>query len=416
MKHLLIAGLITLSFNTIANEKGNGGDARLLGGKYYSLDLVEAGIHKNAFIENYVDYSARLAEEVDKSFYQKEFTLIKQDIKNKIGEIEKIDAIAAHSILLAAKNYQWSFLYDVELIQIHDEFSTVVGDNIQVAIRRNRTIQVNAKIFNLLDHSNKVAFVFHELISALATEFFLINENTKARVLTGSLFNYNLLKHQTDLLRKIICDTIPCTKITMENPSKIYIDQRNLGSDEVVDVISTPKLFVEARGYSYQEFPLNITDIFEEDLAAKACQKIWDISESDFYKYGPLQKLNVRLVLKLEASSHLYSLGFYNYDYTFYTWRFYSSSNKFQNSINQSISQTYGVLGESVLDTGSMIEKEENICIKYRRSKCIEFKTEKRKEFKGDFSIFNKNCTEELKKIQEQRKGMFEKNLVLINE
>ena len=82
--------------------------------------------------------------------------------------MEKVSHTTAAALLYAIKFYEWH-LVSHKLANVEDEDTTVGLPLHQVAIRKQRQILINGKLFSAMDPANRVALVFHEAVYAVTT-------------------------------------------------------------------------------------------------------------------------------------------------------------------------------------------------------------------------------------------------------
>lgn len=172
MKWILIL-LVLLEALTVSaqkrkrgNEGGGGGDLVYVNGKYYLLDLLEAGVEENPYIDHSItpnpDYVQRLNSVLPAGFPN-------ELIAKKMTEIERLNKMTALVLIRTIEAYQWK-LVNSALLDIQDEFTDldIPRQNLlQLAVRKSSTILVDRDLWKKIDVGNQVALVFHEVIYAL---------------------------------------------------------------------------------------------------------------------------------------------------------------------------------------------------------------------------------------------------------
>lgn len=407
-----------------SGEKGNGGDIRLIENNYYSLDLIEAGVHLNPYDSSGATYSKRIDEWVDLYFGLQEFAGIRQKLKQKLGDLESIDMIAAHSILLSASNYVWTFIYDQNLVEIYDEFSNVKGENIQVGIRRNRSIQVHANLYHRLNDDNKLAFVLHELINALSKDTLVLVENTKARELTGLLFREDMMTKQTALLRKVICNTIPCVPLNQSSPSSVFISSTLFANQtKALETISLPQIYFElarwwddaASAYSLAGSGqlVGIETYNSPGFDQSLCEQVWDLSDLKTLKELKTSDFRLSFMVSLARSSTSYSYNFYDHDYTYKAWL--SCGTMCLRDMVDSSRYVYDekLLHRSVIQAGVTEVVTEKVCIsKDRVGNCKSYRSEQKEVIFPKKEIFMNECVRAVKSMVTENLQYLQKSVV----
>lgn len=218
MKTLLIIA-ITLSAATgwswregngapVKWREGNGGDGVQLNSKIYLLDLVESGVEEANSTD--IAYSNSFFEKEVSNWAEAQMTPVpKQEIINKLGEIHRKNSIMAFVILMAMRKLDWAFI-NVPLKDLKDEGPYNVAlqkDLIQLAIRVNKTIQIDKNSWNKMDSRNQTALIFHEAI------FSLVNPNRdssglsmsapRVRRIVGFLFSKKIETYSLDEMLSI---------------------------------------------------------------------------------------------------------------------------------------------------------------------------------------------------------------------
>lgn len=189
VRFFFIFSLMTLSVFA-ADKGGNGGDGVMIDGQIHLLDLVEAGIEEEPFINRSI--------EVD------------QDIKNlanslkisglptnlfasKLMEIKKVHPAFALAIAQTMKLYNWRLVSSV-FVDIQDEETILERKNlIQLAIRKEDGIFISRTRWSQLSEVNKIALIFHEIVYAMILTDSIFYESPqmsfKARKIVGSMFS-----------------------------------------------------------------------------------------------------------------------------------------------------------------------------------------------------------------------------------
>ena len=212
IQHFLIILLLASSFCLAkGGSAGSGGSVREIDGVYYLLDLVEQGNHLNPRIDKNSTYSIHVEEIINQVGLSEAFGEDLQLLKLKLGELESSNPIIVHAILEAAQRYRWLFLDDISLVSLGDEYSSLKGGNIQIAIRKNSTIRIDQGIFEQLPSAHKVALFLHEIVSALAPDKLDESvEQTTSREAVALLFSKKGIEALNTLEWTIICSVLPC--------------------------------------------------------------------------------------------------------------------------------------------------------------------------------------------------------------
>jgi hypothetical protein len=167
MKTLFLLGLMTLSLNVLANEKGNGGDGILIGGKPYLLDLVEYGtengvdkIAPRCSISSYLETKLNASITVERG---------RSVILNKLNALCAVSPLAAASVALSSRLLTYSWV-NLSLMDIADEESPIgfrPQDIVQLAARQEQRVLVDTTLWTKLDQRNKGALLLHEIIYSM---------------------------------------------------------------------------------------------------------------------------------------------------------------------------------------------------------------------------------------------------------
>lgn len=183
---------------------GNGGDALLIRNKPILLDLVEAGVEKNPYVNHQWDNSIDMFHMYGKvksavNLYQ--YSNRQDDIPEmiilaaKFLEIETSNPLLARVLLESIQLYDFR-LVNSELVNINDEQSSIdynPNKLVQLACRRGYTIMINQKLWKKLDSINKAALILHEVIYALGSKVLINGEPAQysphARAIVGYLFS-----------------------------------------------------------------------------------------------------------------------------------------------------------------------------------------------------------------------------------
>ena len=225
-----------------SGDKGNGGDGFVIEGTPYLYDLVEAGVHKTPYFDHNIKLDPYLQGRIEKIFSHAPDLDLKL-VTRKLIEIYNVDKIFGISLLYAMELYSWRWV-DLSLYDVPDDGDTVVRYNrdmlIQLAVRYNRAITIDATEWTKLNGGNKVALIFHEVIYALLNPKFIRSEKciapsdcqtdiyeqdaNLARQITGFLFTGELRKGKA-ALGKFIKKDLPNSawfKSEIKNSMKYY--------------------------------------------------------------------------------------------------------------------------------------------------------------------------------------------------
>lgn len=212
---MLVAVLATLSPLSVTPARaeghgpGNGGNAVLVDGKLYLLDLVEAGVQKNPYIQNINDFRScqdnectvrkfnssegRFLARAYSYFREKKFDF--ETTRLLTEKLLSLNTLVRDELLLAIVLYQWR-LTDLPLEEVKgiksplDLSQTTVY---QLAYRRDNAILINRALWEQLDPANRVALIIHEVVYAMLRPMpngdgTFTQESWDARLITGDLF------------------------------------------------------------------------------------------------------------------------------------------------------------------------------------------------------------------------------------
>lgn len=184
---LIGIGLLTLTSLAFGGTEGHGGDAVLKNGKYYLLDLVEAGLETSGKIDSDYKYCMGAATDVNNGrchwypqyssngSYQSLFGKdVYQAITNNLVRLPDFEALI---VLQTMGLFNWNFV-SLPLTPIRDVHSPIdlsVTPIYQLAIRTGRTITVNSLIWNQMDTLNKAALITHEALYAMVRPVASVN-------------------------------------------------------------------------------------------------------------------------------------------------------------------------------------------------------------------------------------------------
>ncbi|MGE3610915.1 MAG: hypothetical protein AB7I27_15095 [Bacteriovoracaceae bacterium] len=166
MKQLILALLLFNGLQVYAGERGgNGGDGIWVGNKLYSLDLVEAGVEEDPYFDSSIVPNQRTVQRLKRTFNSSQYPV--NLIAQKMEEIKNLSPVFSQLLIMVSEQYQWR-LVNSELIDIKDEDSLLNSNRlVQLAIRKERTILIDKKLFKELDDKNKVGLILHEILYAL---------------------------------------------------------------------------------------------------------------------------------------------------------------------------------------------------------------------------------------------------------
>ena len=220
-KLALSALLVGMSSPAWSNGAGNGGDGILINGKPYLYDLVEAGVHLEPVFNHDVEPMTVIQTKINTIFNHRN-DLDKYKLAQKLTEIYQVDKVFALSLLKTMEMYSWRWI-DRDLYDVPDDGDTVVkfdkAQMVQLAVRYNKSITINSKMYSQLNSGNAVALIFHEAIYALIRPYEIKSQNNKkesfweqnanlTRQITGFLFTGELIKGRS-ALESIVGGTLP---------------------------------------------------------------------------------------------------------------------------------------------------------------------------------------------------------------
>lgn len=176
----------------LANRVGNGGDGYIDGEKVYVLDLVEAGVEQDPFLEEGIQPDAAVVARIQKAvpFVNAEAAAL---LSRKLKEIEKKDLKLSWALLTTIEVYHW-VLVAPGLLDIPDEESNIDPTKlVQLAIRNGRRIQVSRPHWPSLEPVQQAALILHEVAYAMIKPEQrgngYIQNSPKNRELIGLLFS-----------------------------------------------------------------------------------------------------------------------------------------------------------------------------------------------------------------------------------
>lgn len=169
LRKMFVFAVILLTCQAQAGtEVGNGADGVIQNGRVYLVDLYEAGIHKNPYIDSHATVDKYVENEINKLFTNN--LVPKKIVIQKLSEIAKHLPMVAYSIVVAMRHYKWEFTTEA-LPEIHHDYkSDRLGKNVptvQVAVRYDNVIKVSIEHFSKMNEANKAATILHEGIYML---------------------------------------------------------------------------------------------------------------------------------------------------------------------------------------------------------------------------------------------------------
>ncbi|MGE0634361.1 MAG: hypothetical protein AB7O96_18240 [Pseudobdellovibrionaceae bacterium] len=163
MKHLLFTILITTgSIAYAGREVGNGGDGIYLGGKLYSLDLVDSGVEENPYFEDVT------ADPQIKSAIEKKFKSIPsfptELLSKKLTEIRAKHPMYGYRLYISVMQLVWSAVSQ-EIMEIDDEEAVLnypPNSLVQIAARVGSSVLMDRNLLAVLAPEQRVALILHE--------------------------------------------------------------------------------------------------------------------------------------------------------------------------------------------------------------------------------------------------------------
>lgn len=202
MYQLLRVGIVFMfmsigapSFAT-GNEGGSGGDGVRINQKLYLVDLLEAGVEDNPYVDesleqdpSYLPLLARITVPLKLVASDAALRLVAL----KLLEIARVSTPLALTLLQTIESYSWVKV-NHKLVDIKDEDGLLEienGELVQLAIRRLHTIRFSRSSADELNPFHFAATVFHEAVYAIVIptgDKVKFQSSAKARELVGVLF------------------------------------------------------------------------------------------------------------------------------------------------------------------------------------------------------------------------------------
>lgn len=154
-----------LNVSAQAGQETHGGVGIISGSKLYVLDLYEAGIEENSYIDTSIGLEKGLVNRLNFNFplASNVPTVL---LANKISEVSKLFPMLAFSLVRGMELFTWRFV-NSSLINTNDEDPSIIVDpklRVQIAVRKNSTIFINRDAWAKLSDNHKVALILHEVI------------------------------------------------------------------------------------------------------------------------------------------------------------------------------------------------------------------------------------------------------------
>ena len=195
-----ILALVALSAMTVGLQAkaggdgpGNGGNAVVVDGKLYLLDLVEAGVQKMPFLgDGKVD--SGFIRDAQYAFHNA--ARLDNDVGKALTErLANLEPLVREQFLAAFSLYSWRIV-DLPVEEIKGVKSPIDLKKTKVyqaAYRRDRSILISRAIWDQLDVGNKAALIVHEIVYAMLTPKSdgagkLVQESWDAREIVGEIF------------------------------------------------------------------------------------------------------------------------------------------------------------------------------------------------------------------------------------
>jgi hypothetical protein len=195
-----------------------GGDAVVMGGNVYLLDLVEAGVEEAPQIDESGQAAPgfeRLLADLGRRLGTLDDPESTRLVATKLIEVGRRDQGFALALVEAIQNYQWA-LVTPPLADIDDGDGILDSDDIelvQLAARYNRAVRINLDLWQRLTPAHRAALVFHEMAYALITPRYQggarVQSSQQARLVTGFLFSRDFSADDGSMLRQFLGDYYP---------------------------------------------------------------------------------------------------------------------------------------------------------------------------------------------------------------
>jgi hypothetical protein len=160
---LILGLLVSLNAYSGVRDIGNGGAGVMVNGKPVLLDLYEMGL-TSGFIEKQLasaDEYMTAAQAVTALTVNEQIILAK-----KLTEIHNVSPRLAIFLALALREYVWAVI-DVNL-NVIPEASPLNIQTVQLANRLGSVIRLQKSYWDMMDESNRIALVLHEVAYAYA--------------------------------------------------------------------------------------------------------------------------------------------------------------------------------------------------------------------------------------------------------
>ena len=182
MTRLIVRGLIVVAFCGTqlcfaGNEGGAGGDGVLLGEELFPIDLVEAGIENNPYIDSSLENHPALPGVILRLEVPLRPLNDPEAIRMvaiKLIEISRVSIPLALTLLQTIEAYRW-VLVNHSLVDVKDEDTVLeigAGKLVQLAIRRLHSVMVSRDSWGKLRLPiRRTALVVHEAAYAAMSLF-----------------------------------------------------------------------------------------------------------------------------------------------------------------------------------------------------------------------------------------------------
>lgn len=164
---ILFLGLVTATSAFAWQERGNGGDAVKIKGRYYSLDLYENGVERQpSYRRKPID--AGIEKDLRASLKSDRFPI--RELAVKLTQMHEQSPMFSWQIVRAMEQYTWIFV-NGPLVNIEDEQDLATSHSpdqlVQAAIRSKAHIRISRPVWEKLDRANQAALLLHEMVYAL---------------------------------------------------------------------------------------------------------------------------------------------------------------------------------------------------------------------------------------------------------
>lgn len=274
-KTIFISALLSaLSVFAGPSVIGNGGNGVFLDNKFYVLDLVESGSHKEPFFKD--STSTYYHDRLKYALHDLEDPAVVAIVSRKIMELGGLDLIYTESLIRTFEAVRWN-LVDYRLTPI-PVITPVASELHQIAIRTSDNILIDRYYWNLLSSEHRAALLFHEANFILIRPSHTANDDDlqksafQSRLLTGYIFSHSMGEEYRASFSRRLFPLFPSELSTINEEPIFTVYKTKVLSPFAIEDVLTANPYLEIV-FKKSKTQISLGKVTKEDLITAICKQ-----------------------------------------------------------------------------------------------------------------------------------------------